>query len=266
MSVIRARTGSSGCGNPTFKPVRRAGRSRHARGLRIAEICMPWNLRWLFIYLKDLRYFLALCRRERFRGVTGGSEVGENWPSASTLDFPFASMPHSPQKETRKDRQSSGRNTWRAARCGARHEPPGGRWLRRSCRPRRGGPPLHDTRRGSGGRRNRCPGTPDGRTKPTQTAQSPARLRYIPFPLPPAFASHKPQAEHTEEVGWPGQLVVRAAKPQEAHQKARYSLYAGFIPGPLVASRPGQRVVRATLVITTQIVRLLAEPDKFGLT
>src|SRR5687768_13300845 len=58
-----------------------------------------------------------------------------------------------------------------------------------------------------------------------------------------------------DQVGWPGQRVVRAAKPQEAHQEARHPAGAGLVPGPLVASRPGQHVVRATQVITMPIVR-----------
>ena len=114
-------------GNPTFGPIRRAGRGRHASGLRIAEACLPRNLRRLFFRLKDLRHFLAGCLREHFRWVGGGSEVGENRPSARSVDFPFTSMPHSPKEETRKDRRCSGRNTSRTARGGSRPEPPGGR-------------------------------------------------------------------------------------------------------------------------------------------
>ena len=43
--------------------------------------------------------------------------------------------------------------------------------------------------------------------------------------------------------GWPGQRVVRAAQPQEA---GGVKVTTAATPRPLVASRPGQHVVRAT--------------------
>ena len=85
-------------GNPTFEPIRGAGRGRHASGPRMADACLPRDLRQLSIRPKDLRHFPAGCRRGHFRWVGGGSEVGENRPRAKTVDFPFTSIPHSPRK------------------------------------------------------------------------------------------------------------------------------------------------------------------------
>ena len=111
---------------PLFEPIRRAGRGRHAWGLMIAEVCMSWSLGWLCLRLKDLRHFLAGSLREHFRWVRGGSKVGENRPSARSVDFSFTSMPHSPKEETREDRRRSGRSTSRTVRGGSHDETPGG--------------------------------------------------------------------------------------------------------------------------------------------
>ena len=46
--------------------------------------------------------------------------------------------------------------------------------------------------------------------------------------------------------GWPGQLVVQAAKPQEASHRARLDPDAEPSGSPPVATRPGQRAVQAT--------------------
>jgi len=88
---------------------------------------MPWSLRRLFFRLKDLWHFLAGCLWEHSRWVGGGSKVGENRTSAKNVGSPFASMPHSPKEETRKDCQCSRRSMSRTERGGSRHEPPGRR-------------------------------------------------------------------------------------------------------------------------------------------
>ena len=99
---------------------------------------MSWDARRLLLSLKDLRLFQGRCHREHSGWARGGSKVGENRPSARTVDFPFTSMPHSHLEDPRKDRQRSGRSTSREVRGGSRHEPRGVRTmvvLRQSSKP-----------------------------------------------------------------------------------------------------------------------------------
>lgn len=194
--------------DPLSEPFRHAGRGRHAWGLMIAEMCMPCNLRRLFVRLKGLRHFPAECRRGHSRWVRGGSEVGENRPCARRCRFPVHFDATFPQEEIRKDRQCSGRNTSQTVRGGSHYELPGGegRWW--SCRLRRSSPPLHDTRRGGGGRRNGCPGVPDGGSNLTQTAQNSAITEIVPIPASRPSPHICPEAK-SHRVGWVRSLPAR---------------------------------------------------------
>jgi hypothetical protein len=68
-------------------------------------------------------------------------------------------------------------------------------------------------------------------------------------PEGPASERARP-ANHAEEkvaaAGWPGQLVVRVPKAQEVVARSGIRVCGDGHRGPLVASRPGQQVVRAT--------------------
>ena len=87
---------------------------------------MPRRLKWLFIRLKDLRHFPAGRRRERSRGVRGGSEVGKT-NLREKCGFPVHIDATLPQKDTRSECRRSGRNILQTVRGGSRHETPGGR-------------------------------------------------------------------------------------------------------------------------------------------